>query len=342
MILQIGSGALYNHNFRAIEKISNDLDFIATHDDFQEFYKILVDKKLVKSCYPLTDKKIVVQLDMRRVFTATLQNHMLKPQTEFLEFEIAYPDSVAEKILEAELSYNPKSLLLMHSFTREAVDLNNYRYRIASKEMLLFLKTSHRYLKNSPHFEKTMRDIIELRKVSTIPLNWRTLLEQREAETYNYSHPNLNVVKKDFFTSNVNYVYDHDSIHRAVAFLEKPAYEFYKKSGADVMCDRDKFEACSLDIRTFGVLEEAFVLALERSQIPFDFKPNPDESFKIALQKICTSVTSGWFREYAWENYFRIMSLYNKNKHPASGYDYVEKFKSALAQGKIEKYEKLV
>jgi len=26
---------------------------------------------------------------------------------------------------------------------------------------------------------------------------------------------------------------------------------------------------------------------------------------------VCTSITSGWFREYAWENYDRVLDLYN-------------------------------
>ena len=47
----------------------------------------------------------------------------------------------------------------------------------------------------------------------------------------------------------------------------------------------------------------------------------------MALEKVCTSITSGWFREYAWENYHRVVHMYktlgvndyidrfHKNKH---------------------------
>jgi hypothetical protein len=27
--------------------------------------------------------------------------------------------------------------------------------------------------------------------------------------------------------------------------------------------------------------------------------------------KVCTSITSGWFREFAWENYDNVLDLYN-------------------------------
>ncbi len=239
MILQIGSGALFNHRLLN-RKMSNDLDFIATHDDFKEFFEILKKKNLVKSCYPLSEKKIIIHLNVARIFDIgnNFYKNLFRKNTEFLEFEIAYPDSVAEKILKHE----------SEKYVQESIELDNYRYSYASMKMLLLLKTSHRYLKNSPHFEKTRNDILYLRKCcGSSALNsksWSDSLKEREKETYNYSHPNLNVVKKDFFTSNVKYVYDHDSIHEAIAIAEKPAYMYYKSPGADVMCDRRLFEFC--------------------------------------------------------------------------------------------------
>ena len=81
--------------------------------------------------------------------------------------------------------------------------------------------------------------------------------------------------------------------------------------------------------------EEACVLALERSMIPFDFKPNPHKSFATALEKVATSITSGFFREYAYRNYHAVLNLYN-----ASGRDqYVAKFLKALEAGKIEVFD---
>lgn len=223
------------------------------------------------------------------------------------EFEIAWPGSSGELLLKLE-------------------GAEEGREAFASKEACLALKLSHRFKKDSPHFLKTMRDVQAYKAAGIVltPELENLWLPQREAETYTYNHPKLDVSKGEFFSGDgVRYVYDHDSIHETVAILEKPAYTFYMQDGAQVMTDKDKFFACDEKIRLYGVYEEACVLALERSQIPFDFKPDPRYSFELALMKVCTSITSGWFRWYAWENYDKVLDLYNQ----LGTMDYIERFK---------------
>lgn len=223
------------------------------------------------------------------------------------EFEIAWPGSSGELLLKLEGN-------------------EEGREGFASKEACLALKLSHRFKKDSPHFLKTMRDVQAYKSAGIVltPELENLWLPQREAETYTYNHPKLDVSKGEFFSGDgVRYVYDHDTIHEAVSLFHEPAYKNYMQDGAQVMTDADKFFSCSTDIRLFGVYEEACVLALERSQIPFDFKPDPRYSFELALMKVCTSITSGWFRWYAWENYDKVLDLYNQ----LGENDYVERFK---------------
>jgi hypothetical protein len=204
---------------------------------------------------------------------------------------------------------------------------------VAPLDMLYTLKMSHRFLKNSPHFQKTMRHIRNMRhpKVNAKIISER-FLERREIETYDYSHPNLNVSKGEFFNSNFDYVYDHDSIHEAIKLLDRPAYTFYMASEeSEVNCSKDKFFAQERTIQLLGVLEETYVLALERSQIPTEFSVDSRVSFMLALEKVCTSITSGWFRAFAWENYDLIAKMYDEA--------YVDKFKHALNNGTIKRFK---
>ena len=92
-----------------------------------------------------------------------------------------------------------------------------------------------------------------------------------------------------------------------------------------MMCDMEKFKAQPEIVKLYGVLEESYVLALERAIIPFG--TDPKRAFDIALEKVCTSITSGVFREYAWQNYFKVQELYHES--------FVQKFNTALAAGKI-------
>lgn len=192
--------------------------------------------------------------------------------------------------------------------------------KTASVHVQYMLKMSHRFLRNSPHFLKTMQDIHTLRSQGAVlDDELQRILELREKETYNYKHPDLSVNKGSFFNGDdVPYIYDHDTIHEAIAIGTEPAYKKYMKDGEEVMTSKEKFFACDEYTRLLGVYEEACVLALERSQIPFSIEgteegvsaPTPKHSFITALIKVCTSITSGWFRLYAWENFYKVIKMY--------------------------------
>ncbi len=157
----------------------------------------------------------------------------------------------------------------------------------------------------------------------------RWFFKARERETYAYQHPRLNVSKKDFFNGDgVKYYYEHDTIHLAMAQLDKPAYRFYQPEDSEVNTSKELFFTQPEQIRLYGVLEEAYVLSLERAIIPFGDKVSPKQAFDIALMKVASSITSGWFRAFAWENYDAVQALYSD--------DYVNRFWKAV-EAKIVK-----
>lgn len=215
-------------------------------------------------------------------------------------------------------------------------------HAIAHLDDLYCLKMSHRYLKNSPHFRKTLDDILFMRKyVSGISNEDREWYQNRMKETYNYVHPVLNQTKDKFFSDDgINYIFDHDSIHEAVKTFDKPAFHFIRIEGKEVLCSKDKFMNSPEEIKLATVLEECYVLALERCIIPQYYglfwdgidKETAKRAFLIALEKVCTSISSGWWREYAWENYYQVRSLYD--------FSYVQKFLDAIYSDKIPFYRK--
>lgn len=203
----------------------------------------------------------------------------------------------------------------------------------AKLDWLLFFKESHKFKKDSVHFLKTLNDIKLLYSIGAqLPLDSMELLEERERLTYTNKLPNLNVTKGEFFDPNtVQYKYDHDSLHEAVKINRYPAYWYYKPAKAEVFCSEDLFWNATPECRLAGVYEEACVLALERSMIPFNFKPNPDKAFATALEKVCTSITSGWFRDFAYNHYHDVWKFY----HAQGGSIYVQRFLKALESGII-------
>jgi len=298
-LVVIGSRAMLRHASQlAATRKPRDIDYIAPWS--------AVDNVVKNLGYPIEylhgGKKIVTKADHGAIY----------------EFEIAWPDSLAAELYQYVLD-DPESIcdggLLVY----------------ASLDVQYTLKMSHRFLRNSPHFLKTMSDTKILRDLGAkIPENLVDWYKARTAETYDYAHPSLSQSKKDFFAGDgVPYVYDHDSIHQVVKVRHQPAYEYFKVPGEDVKCSRELFDACIYDIRLSAVYEESCVLALERSQIPFPHV-HADDSFAMALMKVCTSITSGWFREFAWENYDAVMGMY------AHMPNYSEMFKDAVAAGEVK------
>lgn len=302
-MLLIGSRA---YNFGRTPK---DYDLIATPEELVAFEQNLGERLIHK----------ITQGNKRQYFIKGLDP---------VEIEVAIPGSNNAYLLS----------ILDYQFLEDPQEISELGIRVnrATPALLYAFKMSHRYLKNSPHFLKTRDDILLLRKhfpYIKIHKHLERWYAVREQVTYTYSHPKLNQKKDDFFADDgVNYVFDHDTIHEAVKTFDQPAYQLIKEDQADVFCSKEKFQKLPRLLQLLTVLEEAYVLALERHQIPNSFHPDPKVSFDIALEKICTSISSGWWREFAWENYDAVQELYS----PV----YVDKFDKALINNRLKPYRK--
>lgn len=294
-MLLIGSKALEYHDIPTGRPIK-DLDYISTIEDYHAFLNAY--EAGIKIAKPLSSNSMYVEF----------KNGSRR------EFSIAWPGSSNEECL---------------NYARN-VESNPF---VPSIDFLLMIKLSHRYKKNSPHFLKTMQDIRLLRKHgANLNKDLSQLLRNRERETYNYPHPSLMQDKSGFFHDQGSlYVYEHDDIHKAVAVDDTPAYTKFSKDGEEVMVDRSKWDKLPDRIRNLAGLEESYVLAIERSLVPFVGVLTRKQAFLKALEKVCTSITSGWFREWCWEHYDEIVAMYDES--------YYDKFLIALHAGKIGQYK---
>jgi hypothetical protein len=306
MIVLIGGWAMSYRGFdRKAYSSMTDIDFMADYDSAIEFIKSHQYK-----CIIPTDKgsKVVARV--------------VAPFYKVIEAEIAWSGSTAAEFMDL-VKRDPNTL---------EVTCNGFKCLVPSNAALYFLKMSHRYLRNNPFFLKTRKDIISLREAAKLieGAPYSDWFKRREAETYNYPHPKLNKSKDEFFTDDVPYIYDHDDLHLAVARMSKPAYTTFLEE--EVKVSFDLWNRQPYYVKINAVLEESYVLALERSIIPFPDKVTDGKAqFLMALEKVCTSITSGWFREFAWLNYDEVV----KNFSPV----FITQYKNALAAGRI-KYAK--
>lgn len=157
---------------------------------------------------------------------------------------------------------------------------------------------------------------------------------EKDQETINggkLKTPSLMQSKDDFFDDKVVKVFEHDELHRIMAHKEKPMYTFMQ-DGADVFCSKKLWDKFTHEDKIMAVLEESYVIALERKIIPHIFLGEKHwtelDSFKWALMRICTTLCKGWFRQFAVDNYFEILSQHNTN--------YSSIFLSAYENGEIK------
>lgn len=245
------------------------------------------------------------------------------PEYRVIEFEIiehCKSDRMYEMILGWDVDY---------------MAVYGEKLRIATVPILYSMKRSHRHFPRQWH--KHIADYHLLKKMVGGVDIWENITKQREAETkerFGLKTPSLNKKTEEFFDDTVsNKVFIHDEIHAVMAHYDAPLYERIKVDPNLVKCSKEKFYALTEQERIECVLEEAYVIALERAIIPMLFSGGPlataDKAIQWSLMRICTTLTSGWFRDYATENYPAIYGAYSR--------EYVDKFLRAVQVGRIER-----
>lgn len=218
----------------------------------------------------------------------------------------------------------------------DTVPLYGTEVQVASLEMLYSIKKAHRH---SPRkFHTHVVDYNWLRAVVGKDI-FPKVTELRLKETKERDKlvtPSLKKSKTEFFDDSVsNKTFIHDEIHEVMAHGPRPMFEKIRISPEGVACSVDKWNDLWNEDKRKCVQEEAYVIALERGVIPMLFEggpiASPEAAYKWAVMRICTTLTSGWFREWALEHYTELMVHYN----PA----YVQIFLKAVEDGKIKRIE---
>lgn len=216
----------------------------------------------------------------------------------------------------------------------KSYDLFGNEFNVINLKTLFEFKKSHRMIRRN--FKKTMKDYYMLLdligKESCIESDFyklrlkETLVRADEQA----KHINLNQSKEDFFnTKGVVYDYDHDSIHKSIKLHEEPLYKKILVPGKDVLCSKELWNKLSYKEKLESVLEESYTISIER-YLAKGIDLTIREAFDMALEKVCTSLCKGWFREFAYENFKEVNDLFKE--------DYWFKFKNDYRKGLIKKF----
>lgn len=126
--------------------------------------------------------------------------------------------------------------------------------------------------------------------------------------------PNLNQTVEDFFDDAVTKKYEHDYLHSLFAYYEKPMYTRLQKDHTKAWCSKDLWEELTHEDKLKCIAEETYVIATERFLVPKDWNYPMKLAYAKALQKVCTTLCSGWFREKAIDHYPVLLQMIDENK----------------------------
>lgn len=135
-------------------------------------------------------------------------------------------------------------------------------------------------------------------------------------ESYPQMSPSLKKTKDKFFDDFVIKKFDHDYLHEVVAFeRNNPMYKKMQNQSIDsVWCIKEKWDSFTHYEKLKCISEEATVIAFERFLIPKEYDFGMNVSYMMSLDKVCTTLTSGWFRDYAIDHYAELSTMYSKER----------------------------
>lgn len=227
-----------------------------------------------------------------------------------LDIFVANPNSAAERYL-----------MYCDAFNSQVV---------APLDVVLSIKNSHKYIYRGKYRKsfKHLMDYSQLLKVAKltpelleISKHWGDDIISTfdESELKRLHLPKLKGKdSKVFFTDKVKYFYEHDSIHELMAHYDQPMY-LRTKIDETVECHKHLFEQLPYEDKIKQVLEECYVIALERCLYPLVMGETNipafthADAFKYALVRVSTNLTGGWFRKFAADNFSDIYHSYDES-----------------------------
>lgn len=206
----------------------------------------------------------------------------------------------------------------LENYTRNiTVEFNGKELHVVTPLGLALVKRSHLWRdlgfdKHITHWNKYLKEFLEFRSKET-----EDYLQRRTSATmqmFPQGHPKLNQTVEDFFDDAVTKVFNHDFLHQLYAHHDKPLYTYMQSNPELAWCEKDKWQAFSFDDKIKCVQEEAYVIATERFIVPNNWNYPHRLAYFNALKKICTTLCSGWFRDFAIDNHQVLCSSFDAQK----------------------------
>lgn len=240
--------------------------------------------------------------------------HKIKPETDW---DVITYDTNIQGIERHDPDFLYNKEFEMFSNDTERVLYRGYWLEVVRPMGLAIIKRSHLWRNLSFDKHITMYHKYLSGSIPSYGSEAFNLLKERTELTmkaFPQKHPKLNVTVEEFFDDYVTKKYNHDYLHELVAHDGIPMYRKLQQDETKAWCNKDMWYNLTLQEKINCVSEEAYVIGLERFVIPNDWNFPYRVAYHKALNKICTTLCSGWFRDFAIDNYPAIYDNFNSSK----------------------------
>lgn len=295
-MLLIGSRAARFH-FPSARK-PKDFDFIATPEEVKDFLKnfsykdISSHAKKVRALVNVHGEKVTFEFDLTTSYVSS--QFIYDHEKHFLK-----EDSLLDQ-----------------------------DYYVASPQTLYLLKRSH--ITFPIHWEKNIEDFLYLKsKVDdmTLPAWWNYAFRTRFEEivhrvSKNRKKMNFDVKNSEFFNKSekfVKRVVEHDSLHYATCFYDKPIFLSVKDDISKAALSSKLVSQLSHEDKIKMIQEECMALSMERQVIPALMKKetiHAPSAYKKIAGKMVYNYLPEFLRFFAADHFKEILDL---------KFDYVQK-----------------
>ncbi|QIG65861.1 hypothetical protein phiOC_p196 [Ochrobactrum phage vB_OspM_OC] len=233
---------------------------------------------------------------------AKVKEHSMFPG----KYLIKLPDGLT---MEADVTESESSRIIMNE-ANEVMYVNGYMLFVPPLDILIAMKKSH--IKYPVNALKNLKDWLILKdhyEPSDVALEVEKLRgeEAYERHKLRIAKINLNKPNEHFFKPAQNLrEFDHDALHRIVAYHDVPLFEKCKHDMNLAKIDRDLFEKLSHDDQVRMAKEECMVIAYERYNTP---NKTTQEIYEIGIAKFTTELCKGWFQQFVIDNLAEVFTL---------------------------------
>lgn len=194
---------------------------------------------------------------------------------------------------------------------------NGTELHVVNPVGLSIVKRSHlwRDLGFQKHITQYHRHLAKYRSLYS-SIDWSRLEDRTKLTMLGYpkTTPNLNQSVDSFFDDAVKKTYNHDWLHTLVAYESQPMYTRLQTDANWAWCKEDLWHGLSQLQKDQCVSEESMVIAIERYLVPSQWRYPPKLAYLKSLDRVCTTLCSGWFRDHAIDYYPQVVDLFDLSR----------------------------